>query len=176
MSILGLAPLMQLIADQSPRKSDSRATAPAPTCPDGRSQKDIWKYGEGQVNRETVSISCNNLPNHGICQKHSERRQRQTPHRERRETQDRTWPRRWHPTWRGGMPSPPPLPERNAEVTDKRAHKPSSDTEGEANSVCPETAKQQHELTPDTARKGKRKAKVPTPPLRHAVLSATQGS
>ena len=89
----GLAPVMQQIFGQSPWESDSRATAPAPTCPDGRSQKDVWEHGEGQVNRESVSISSNNASHRGICQKHSELRQGQTPPRERR----------WHPDWGGGM-------------------------------------------------------------------------
>ena len=93
-SIQGLAPMMQQTIGQSPWESDSRATAPAPTCPDGKSHKHVWEYGEGQVNRESVSISCNNVSHRGICQKkHSELRQGQTPPRERR----------LHPDWCGGM-------------------------------------------------------------------------
>ena len=74
-----LSRVMQQIIGQSPWESDSRATAPAPTCPDGKSQKHVWEHGEGQVNRESVSISCNNVSHRGICQKHSELRQGQTP-------------------------------------------------------------------------------------------------
>ena len=41
-SIQGLAPTMQQITGRSPRESDSRATAPAPTCPDCKSQKKTY--------------------------------------------------------------------------------------------------------------------------------------
>ena len=55
-----------------------------------------------------------------MCQKHAELGQRETHLRERRETQNRTPPRRWHPTWRGEMPCQAPLLDRNAKVTHKR--------------------------------------------------------
>ena len=67
-----------------------------------------------------------------------------------------------------------PLPERNAEVTDKRAHNPQQrhSRSKQRMSRSRETQTQGH--PPDTTRKGKRKAKVPTPPLRHVVLSVNQ--
>ena len=131
-SMQGLAPMMQQINGPSPRESETSATAPAPTLMAGP------KKTCGNMERANQS-PCNTVAKKGSV--------RSTQNSDKERTQDRTRPRRWHPTWRG-VDAKPPLHEGNAEVTDERAHDPSSDTEGEENSECPEAAKHKCELTP----------------------------
>ena len=48
---------------QSPRESDSRATAPAPPCPGGKSQQDSWSYEEGlSEQRERINLHATLCP------------------------------------------------------------------------------------------------------------------
>ena len=75
-------------------------------------QKDRWTYGEGHLNSESESISMQHCVQKS--QKHSELRQGKNPLIERRVSQDRTRPRRWHPTWAGRMPSLPPREKRES--------------------------------------------------------------
>ena len=77
------------------------------------------KFGEGQVNRGSVSISCNTVSTQGICQKHSELRQGKTPLRERHETQE-TEPDLDDGIQLGEEGCQASLPVRNARVTHQR--------------------------------------------------------